>query len=539
MQLDRITIALRPRPARQALDLGFALLHARAATVYKAFLALWLPLAALAAVLTVALPDYAALWIMLLWWLKPLLERAPLYVLSRQVFGEDVSWRQAVRAWPGQLGGGWIRLLTWWRPFMAGRGLYQPIWQLEHARGETASRRRAVIGRDGAGRAAYMFGVACAHFEAVMQIGIFAFVGMFTSENQFNIFSYLLEMDGTDPIAMLLLPLACYVIPGAIIGPIYIACCFTLYLNRRATLEAWDIELVLRQIRAPGARREPGGQHLAAWLPALVAPLALVLATLLAPPPAQAGEPASAAAAAAAPASRTANCASMPALFPAERFVTRNAEQQKLRQEIDEIYAGDDLRGYDCVQTWRLKDHDQPKAKPDPSDVPDLSLLAAIARAVLIATVIGLCAWLLYRYRDRLRALLPRTEAPMAALEIAGLDIRAESLPDDVTAQVRAQWEHGERRGALALLYRATLSRLVQRHQLHLPQGATEGDCLQAAAQALARKQLDEAGHAVMATVTRLWLEGAYAGRWPDGAAIHHACDAWDARWRAPAGSSA
>jgi hypothetical protein len=83
MQLDRITIALRPRPARQALDLGFALLHARAATVYKTWLALWLPLAAIAAALTVALPDEAALWILLPWWLKPLLERAPLYVLSK------------------------------------------------------------------------------------------------------------------------------------------------------------------------------------------------------------------------------------------------------------------------------------------------------------------------------------------------------------------------------------------------------------------------------------------------------------------------
>jgi hypothetical protein len=527
MQLDRITIALRPRPARQALDLGFALLHARAATVYKAWLALWLPLVAIAAALTVALPGYAWLWLLLPWWCKPLLERAPLYVLSRQVFGEEVTWAQAVRAWPGQLGGGWIRLLTWWRPFMAGRGLYQPVWQLEHARGAAANRRRDVIGRDGAGRAAYMFGIACAHFEAVLQIGMLAFVGMFTDENQFHMFSYMVGNE-TDSMTMLLLPLACYAIGGAIVGPIYIACCFTLYLNRRATLEAWDIELVLRQIRAPGARR---GQHAAAWLAALVAPLALVLAALLPAPPAQAQERDAASAAA--------NCASMPAQFPADRLGTRDAEQHRLHQEIDEIYAGDDLRGYDCAPTWRLKDGDQPKKKPVKSDTPDLALLAAITRALLIAAAIGLCAWLLYRYRDRLRALLPRTDAPAAATEIAGLDIRAESLPHDVTAQVRAQWEQGERRNALALLYRATLSRLVQRHGVLLAQGATEGDCLRVAAQALQRKQLDEAGHAVMALVTRLWLEGAYAGRWPDSAAVHQACDAWDARWRAPAGSAA
>src|SRR5690606_22912206 len=32
-------------------------------------------------------------------------------------------------------------------------------------------------------------------------------------------------------------------------GPIYVACGFTLYLNRRTALEAWDIELVLRRLR--------------------------------------------------------------------------------------------------------------------------------------------------------------------------------------------------------------------------------------------------------------------------------------------------
>lgn len=527
MQLDRITIALRPRPARQALDLGFALLQARAATVYKAWLALWVPLVAIAIGLTVAMPGYAALWILLPWWLKPLLERAPLYVLSRQVFGEDVTWRQAVRAWPGQLGGGWLRMVTWWRPFMAGRGLYQPVWQLEQARGAAAGRRRAVIGRDGAGRAAYLFGVACAHFEAVLQIGLLAFVGMFTSEDQFQMFSYMINGD-SDSLTMLLLPLACYAVGGAIIGPIYIACCFTLYLNRRATLEAWDIELVLRQIRAPGPRPAP---HAAAWL---LAPLVLAAAVLAPAPPAQARQqdPASAASAEQPPASRAANCASMPELFPAEHLPAHDARQRALREEIDDIYGGDDLRGYDCAPAWRLKNGDQPKkTRVKTAEWP---LAAAVIRAVLIAAAIVLCGWLLYRYRDRLRALLPRAPAPPAVTEIAGLDIRADSLPDDVTAQVRAQWRRGEKRGALALLYRATLSRLVQRHGLQLAQGATEGDCLRVAAQAVQRRQLDDAGHGVMAAVTRLWLEGAYAGRWPDSAAVDNACEAWDARWSRP-----
>jgi hypothetical protein len=511
MQLDRLTIALRPRPARQALDLGFALLHARAGTVYKAWLALWLPLVAITAVLTVALPGYAVGWLLLPWWLKPLLERAPLDVLS------------------------------WWRPIMAGRGLYQPIWQLEQARGAAASRRRALIAGNGTGRAAYLFGIACAHFEAILQFGLLAFAGMFTSEDQFQIFSYL---SGEGGLVKQLLPLFCYAIGGAILGPVYTACCFTLYLNRRATLEAWDIELVLRQIRAPGERQTQAG-----GINALMLALALTGALLLAPPDTAAAAPSAApsavlSAAPAAPPSApppvsppappaAASCASMPALFPSEHLAAHDAQQRALRQEVDEIYAGDDLRGYDCQLSWRLRKGEK---KPQPKNdlkMPDLGWLAGLIKLALIAAAIGGVAWLLYRYGNRLRLLLPAARAPLPATEIAGLDIRAESLPPDVTAQVRQLWLQGERRGALALLYRATLSRLVERHGVHLAQGATEGDCLRVAAQALQRRQLDDAGHAVMASVTTLWLQGAYANRWPD--AIDAACNAWDARWRTPA----
>jgi len=31
--------------------------------------------------------------------------------------------------------------------------------------------------------------------------------------------------------------------------PIYVACGFSLYLNRRTVLEAWDLELVFRRLR--------------------------------------------------------------------------------------------------------------------------------------------------------------------------------------------------------------------------------------------------------------------------------------------------
>ena len=86
MQLDKLRLDLRPRSNAQGLDLGFALLHAGGADVWRAWLALWLPLSALAVL--IGWHWNTAFGWLLPWWLLPLLERAPLHVLARQVFGE-------------------------------------------------------------------------------------------------------------------------------------------------------------------------------------------------------------------------------------------------------------------------------------------------------------------------------------------------------------------------------------------------------------------------------------------------------------------
>jgi len=540
MRIDKLQIALRPRPAPQALDLGFALLRAHAGPVYKTWLALWLPLCALSLLLIWAAPGYAALWMFLPWWLRPLLERGPLYVLSRQVFGEDVTWRQALRAWPRQLGGGWFRLLTWWRFFMPGRGLYQPIWQLEQARGATASERRHAIGRNGTGAAAYRFGLACAHFDAVLNFGLVALVGLFFSDGpSINPLAIFVKDGGGTWLDLVVM--AAYTVSGGIVGPIYTACCFTLYLNRRATLEAWDIEITLRQIQAPAARHQPPAQppaqpkaqagHASPLLLAWLAALGLTAALLFQPARA---EPLQAAAPAPVPAPGEVQCAPLRNLQDpvGKHAPARSAEQASLRKELKQLYNSDDLRGYKCENGWHLKDFDDPQPG-QPLKMPDLSALALAIKTILIASGVALAAWLLYRYRGKFAWLLP-APAVQAATEIAGLDIRAESLPADVAGAVRSLWEQGERRGALALLYRATLSRLVQQDGLQLAQGATEGDCLRLAQQA----GLSLARHQVAATATTLWLNGAYGARWPDSAALYAACDTWRAQFDSQPGAA-
>lgn len=530
MQLDKLQLDLHPRPNAQALDLGFNLLREHASDAYLAWLALWLPVIGLCAALSCIFPRYVPLFIFLAWWVRPMLERAPLYVLSRQVFGENVGWREAVRAWPRQLGGGWFYLLTWGRVFSTGRGLYQPIWQLEGARGRVAAERRKILGRSGTSRASYWFGVACANFEFILQFGLLAFIGIFISDEQttnpFIMFKKFADESGTPGMGLILLSFAGQALSGAIIGPVFTACGFTLYLNRRATLEAWDIEIALRQIKPPQRRGASGAGQMAAALLVTLCGGALLFGLSTVSPPVAAQESTLAA--------NTTAAKCEPPDFVKNRAKTRtedqSPEQTGLRSEVAKLYDNDDLRGYTCEAEWKYKyakdEPNKPRKTQTEKNSPLFNTIAGGVKIALIAILLCAVGALIYRYRGQLAALM-RIQPPARATEIAGMDIRPESLPDDVAKRVSELWQQGQRRAALALLYRATVSRLVNDNRLPLSQGATEGDCMRHALQAQRRQELSPDRLYVTRSITDLWLRAAYGDHWPDDVAVISNCAAW------------
>jgi hypothetical protein len=91
---------------------------------------------------------------------------------------------------------------------------------------------------------------------------------------------------------------------------------------------------------------------------------------------------------------------------------------------------------------------------------------------------------------------------------VRDLDIRPESLPNDIGGAARQLWDSGEHRAALALLYRGLLSRLVHVHRVPIKDSSTEGDCL-----ALASAHLkDEERKVYVASLVRLWQRAVYGG---------------------------
>lgn len=127
---------------------------------------------------------------------------------------------------------------------------------------------------------------------------------------------------------------------------------------------------------------------------------------------------------------------------------------------------------------------------------------------VLVWIGVGLAAVLLLNWllrSTRGRTLLSTEEAFVAPSHVRELDIRPEVLPADIGAAARVLWDGGDHRGALALLYRGLLSRLVHVHRVPIRASSTEGDCLAMASDRLSLGALDYA-----ARLVRAWQQAIY-----------------------------
>src|SRR5688500_1258176 len=114
MHLELLSIKLRQRSPWEAMDLGIALLRRHAAAVWRPWFGLTLPFFVFANLLAWSL---GKIWLaaLFMWWLKPLFDRVPLYVLSRAVFGTVPGVRQTLRSRELWSSGPLFAWLTWRR----------------------------------------------------------------------------------------------------------------------------------------------------------------------------------------------------------------------------------------------------------------------------------------------------------------------------------------------------------------------------------------------------------------------------------------
>ncbi len=217
---------------------------------------------------------------------------------------------------------------------------------------------------------------------------------------------------------------------------------------------------------------------------------------------------------------------------PAASAPTRtqvNAELEKLR-------ADPDLGSTHKQKTLRFKKDESKKAKKEsPNGLPEW--LKGFARwvtdigrvAVWAAAALAIALFLVsLRYWVRVRAGSVTGKGAALPSHVRDLDIRPESLPEQIGAAAAALWQRGEHRAALSLLYRGALSRLVHEHAVPIRAASTEGECV-----ALAALRLPPAPSAFFGRLVQAWQLAVYGARLPESASVLALCAEFDSQFRA------
>jgi hypothetical protein len=239
MQLEAMSLVLRPRSAWEGCDLGVRLLQAWLKPVYSSYLALATPV-----FLVFLATSGIAAWLpaLLIWLSKPWLDRTILFSLSRALFGESTAPRDV---WAARRQVWWSQFAVTWtfRRLSASRSFTQPILQLEGLSGAERTARILNLTRRHRGVARAMTqAFAAAELSLVASIlSLKAWLAPHFTELEWSSMATLVGSKES-----LFFSFA-YAAAVAFVEPFYVAAGFGLYLNRRVELEAWDIEQEFRR----------------------------------------------------------------------------------------------------------------------------------------------------------------------------------------------------------------------------------------------------------------------------------------------------
>ena len=120
MRLSDATVVIRPRTTWEAMDLGVLLSQRHRRLLMTSWAIVTLPIFAL---LSAMFWDSPSLAVFIFWWLKPAFERLPLFILSKSLFGETPTLKQALRECRRRLPRGQSRRRSRRRRSASSRGL--------------------------------------------------------------------------------------------------------------------------------------------------------------------------------------------------------------------------------------------------------------------------------------------------------------------------------------------------------------------------------------------------------------------------------
>ena len=508
MRLKDITVMLRPRQPWESVDLGCAMVRRDYGRIIMMWACTVLPLWVGVCVLLRSSPEWIPL---VVWWLKPLYDRLPLFFLSRAAFGVRPRFLETWKQWPRL----WIMnclpaLL--WRRLSFIRSFALPAQMLEGLRGAAVNQRIKTLAMDGGGSGVSM-SFAFSNLEFVAWIGLM--VGTYgllpeSARPDWDGLMHAFDIENTIPKAFLWWGAACHMIIVSLVEPFYVGAGFALYLNCRTRIEGWDVDLAFRRM--------------AARLTSATA--ALIIAVLVV-------------------------CGSQPSVQAAERGLQRPDSVKDARKSVQNledyfhklqknssVQAAEPADPAKAVQKV-LKEpefeihkiqtkewvSDNKDIKEESPDLPNLSFFGALGELLFWLLILGLVVWLVIYLVNNRHQFVSRSvsKVPVRAPKVVmGMNITRESLPDDIVAAARAAWAAGDFKEALSLLYRGSLSWLVNRRRVPISDSDTEEDCLVQVLQAGEKTEAEYFRH-----LTGAWVQVAYAVLPVSNDEMGRLCDQW------------
>lgn len=493
MDLDRITVNIRPRTPWEAVDLGFILarkwywqLLALAATVTSLTLVCLFPVALL-------LPGSAPKWLFVLFWFcKPVYEPALLSWLSNGVFGDEKGTNETLLSLIKTLRFHYITLFFNCR-FTLYRCFVLPIVQLENLRGKKRKQRLQILA-GGSGIPVLLL-IACFLAELVLMLSLVTLLFWLIPEE-------LRRVDFDDfiftPDKWILV--ISYFLSCTLLAPFFVSSGFMLYLSRRVELEAWDLEIGFKRLRKRLQNLKSAKNHFVSSIIVLLCSSIFFLHPLcLAAPP----------------------------------------EPELAKQTIIEVLEQNDF-GEKVTRThWVLKKQEAKEINPTWDKLLQKlmefiagplakfqSFLATYGEVLIWCFMITLTAFLLLKYtkiRHWIGKYSPRiTNDFTPASMVFGLDVRPKSLPKDLSTTCKTLLAEEKQREAISLLYRGTLSALINRHQLQIESSFTENECC-----TTVRSQRPENEYIFFQKLTYLWIYLAYGHQRFDNATCFALIDSY------------
>ena len=478
MELEKASARLAPRSPWQAADLGTQFYRHWAGPIT----AVWLLFTAVpyALLLTLAAVDNSLWPLFVFWWLKPLWERPLLAFYSHALFGETLTLKALLKRWRSYSLPGLAGQLTW-RRLSPMRSFNACVWQLEQVKGDTASQRLKVLNSYPSNRGG-MLTLLVLHLEQFMTFGLMALLYMLVPW-QFNLeFS---DWFYDQSALQLAISGLCFYLVLCVTEPLYVACGFALYLNKRTWLEGWDLQLGLSRL---GERRRAAKNIIGTLL-------VLVLAA--------------------------------PFMEPAQAQTAASSTTTSEQQQVIELLARPDFmpleerterqwinRDNSESESWMEKlweflldilDGDKVDTSSAPVNIPD-----ALLWAIFWTLFVALALWLIVKVANQFGLRKHRSDKRSATpAHVAGLDIRKRSLPKNLNRAVEEALKAGDIRAALAILMRATLAGVLARYPVPLAAGSTEQQCLRT----LQQQHGTPRPIAYLQRLTQAWVSTAWAHR--------------------------